>query len=53
MHLVYPPNGEPIRVADKRLAEHLASRPGWRMELEAEQNAEQRPPKRRRTKQEA
>lgn len=34
MYLVYPPEGDPLRVADKRLAEQLASRPGWRMESE-------------------
>ena len=34
MYIVYPNDGEPIRVADRRLAEHLASRPGWRMEEE-------------------
>jgi len=35
MYLVYPPEGDPIRVADRRLAEHLASRTGWRMEEES------------------
>ena len=46
MYLVYPPEGEPIRVADERLAEDLASRPGWRMELEPDEPKPKRPRKR-------
>jgi len=36
MPTVITPNGERLTVSDPKLAEHLAARPGWGLEKEAE-----------------